>query len=160
MIDIYSEGGYPACELSNFAEHPFVLDGVQISSMEGFLQSLKYMTVKKQEQVCRLSGKEAKQAGKGRFMWCVLRFVWWQEQTMDLMSDEVQLLIDRAYDAMYEQNPKFRQALLDTGDEKLEHTLGKTRMDQTILTRYNFVRRLERLRARAEKEVATLYPQG
>lgn len=42
MIDIYSNGAYLANELSNFAYHPFVLDGVHTNSMEGFLQSLKY----------------------------------------------------------------------------------------------------------------------
>jgi len=40
-MDIKSGVGYPASSLSNFSPHPFVLDGVQIASMEGFLQSLK-----------------------------------------------------------------------------------------------------------------------
>lgn len=33
MIDIYSKADYPACELSNFAVHPFLMDGVEILSI-------------------------------------------------------------------------------------------------------------------------------
>lgn len=51
MIDIYSKADYPACELSNFATHPFTLGGVEIQSMEEFLQSLKYMNQSKQQAV-------------------------------------------------------------------------------------------------------------
>ncbi len=38
-MDIASKSGYPASALSNFAPHPFELDGVKIASMEGFLHS-------------------------------------------------------------------------------------------------------------------------
>jgi hypothetical protein len=41
-MDIRSGKDYLASALSNFAPHPFVLDGVEIASMEGFLQSLKF----------------------------------------------------------------------------------------------------------------------
>lgn len=52
MIDICSKGDYPACEFSNFTEHHFVLDEVEIKSMEGFLQSLKYKSPQLQKKVC------------------------------------------------------------------------------------------------------------
>ena len=41
-MDIGSKSGYPAGALSNFSPHPFILDGVQCNSMEGFLQGLKF----------------------------------------------------------------------------------------------------------------------
>ena len=41
-MDIGSKCGYPASSLSNFAPHPFEIDGVKCNSMEGFLQSLKF----------------------------------------------------------------------------------------------------------------------
>ena len=63
-----------------------------------------------------------------------------------MLSDELQILIDRAYQAMYEQNLEFQQALLDTKAEALAHTIGKTRADKTILTEYQFVQHLYRLR--------------
>lgn len=45
VMDIKSGCGYPASALSNFAPHPFVLDGVYCASMEGFLQSLKFNSI-------------------------------------------------------------------------------------------------------------------
>ena len=62
VIDIYSKGN--GCELSNFATHPFVFEGVQINSMEGFLQSLKYSNPETQKKICLLRGEDAKSAGK------------------------------------------------------------------------------------------------
>lgn len=41
-LDIGSGKDYPSNALSNFAPHPFVIDGVECNSMEGFLQSLKF----------------------------------------------------------------------------------------------------------------------
>lgn len=34
-MDIGSKNGYPASALSNFAPHPFTIDGVECNSMEG-----------------------------------------------------------------------------------------------------------------------------
>lgn len=39
-MDIGSKSGYPSSALSNFAGHRFTLDGVEIWSMEGFLQRI------------------------------------------------------------------------------------------------------------------------
>lgn len=39
-MDINSNGDYPANKLSNFAFNPFVLDGVECNSMEGFCKVL------------------------------------------------------------------------------------------------------------------------
>ena len=64
---------------------------------------------------------------------------------MHLLSDELQMLIERAYDEMYQQNEAFRQALDNAGNEQLIHTIGKTRADQTILTQHRFISNLERL---------------
>lgn len=47
IMDIHSKGEYPACDLSNFAEHEFYIDDVKCLSMEGFLQSLKFRSIKK-----------------------------------------------------------------------------------------------------------------
>jgi predicted NAD-dependent protein-ADP-ribosyltransferase YbiA (DUF1768 family) len=63
-MDIGSGKGYPSSALSNFSPHPFVLDGVEIASMEGFLQSLKFSNIEIQKEVCKLIGKAAKFKGK------------------------------------------------------------------------------------------------
>ena len=146
VLDIYSRSPGPAGALSNFADHPFVLDGVEIRCMEGFLQSLKHRSAAAQRQVCALSGPEAKKAGSRRRAWRRLRRVWWQGRRYGLFSDELQCLIDRAYQALFTQSPDFRRALADSAGQALEHSIGKTDMRRTILTRYQFLRRLEALR--------------
>lgn len=37
-MDIKSGSGYPASVLSNFAPHPFEIDGVKCNSMEGIFK--------------------------------------------------------------------------------------------------------------------------
>lgn len=63
-MDIGSGKEYPANALSNFAPHPFILDGIECNSFEGFLQSLKFSSVDMQKEVCKLVGKMAKFKGK------------------------------------------------------------------------------------------------
>lgn len=77
IIDIYSKGDYPADALSNFYPHDFTIDGVACASMEGFLQSLKFASVKKQRKVCALSGIAAKKKGKRKFRWKLSGNVHW-----------------------------------------------------------------------------------
>lgn len=59
VMDIGSGKGYPSSALSNFAPHPFVIDGIECNSMEGFLQSLKFESPEMQKEVCKLVGKAA-----------------------------------------------------------------------------------------------------
>ena len=63
-IDIKARGKYPFNVLSNLAPTNFKLDGVQINSMEGFLQSLKISDPEKQRKMCLLDGFEAKKMSK------------------------------------------------------------------------------------------------
>lgn len=69
MMDIGSGSGYPESSLSNFAPHPFEIDGVKCNSMEGFLQSLKFENPDMQVFVCQLVGKAAKFKGKKKKWW-------------------------------------------------------------------------------------------
>lgn len=73
-MDIGSGSGYPAASLSNFAPHPFIIDGISCNSMEGFLQSLKFKNIDMQKYVCSLVGKSAKYKGKDK--------KWWKTQTL------------------------------------------------------------------------------
>ncbi len=65
-MDIGSKNGFPAGNLSNFAPHPFIFDGVKCASMEGLLQSFKFEKEHIQVEVCKLVGKEAKFRGQKR----------------------------------------------------------------------------------------------
>ena len=150
-MDIGSGSGFPSATLSNFAPHPFVIDGVECNSMEGFLQSLKFSNPEMQKEVCKLVGKAAKFKGKKKKWWRT-QTLWWQGIEIPRDSEEYQVLLDRAFDALA-QNNGFRAALLATGNSVLTHSIGKTKITETVLTRQEFCSRLMKIRERLRKEV-------
>lgn len=143
-MDIGSGHGYPAASLSNFAPHPFEIDGIQCSSMEGFLQSLKFSNIDMQIHVCSLVGKAAKFKGKKKKWWRT-QTLYWQGREYKRDSIEYQHLLDRAFSALA-QNQGFQKALLATGDATLTHSLGKVDKTRTVLTTKEFCSRLMSIR--------------
>jgi len=146
-MDIRSNGGYPSNKLSNFAGHRFEIDGVICNSMEGFLQSLKYRNPDMQVEVCKLVGKAAKLKGMQK-NWHVLQTLYWRGKPIDRHSQEYQDLLDKAYNAMFEQSEGFRNALAATNGAVLTHVMGKKDPHETILTRQEFCSRLMKLQER------------
>ena len=147
MIDIYSKGEYPANVLSNFSSNSFVLDGVQCSSMEGFLQSLKFWRKKKQQDICKLSGIEAKQAANTfiNIRWKLTQTLRWQGKTYKRGSPEYTRLLTRAFDALSTNNT-FCKALAATNNEALCHSIRKHNCKDTVLTEEEFIEQLYRIR--------------
>jgi trimethylamine:corrinoid methyltransferase-like protein len=144
-MNIGSGNGYPEASLSNFSPHRFVIDDVICSSMEGFLQSLKFSNPEMQKEVCKLIGKQAKYKGKHKKWWRT-QTLYWQGKEYARNSEEYQTLLDRAYRAMFEQSESFRKALKASGSATLEHTIGRTKSSETILTQQEFCSRLTKLR--------------
>ena len=149
-MDIGSGSGFPSATLSNFAPHPFVIDGVECNSMEGFLQSLKFSNSEMQKEVCKLVGKAAKFKGKKKKWWRT-QTLYWQGTEIPRDSQEYQDLLDRAFDALA-QNGGFRAALLATGNSVLTHSIGKTKITETVLTRQEFCSRLTKIREELRKD--------
>lgn len=149
-MDIGSGSGFPSATLSNFAPHPFVIDGVECNSMEGFLQSLKFSNPEMQKEVCKLVGKAEKFKGKKKKWWRT-QTLWWQGVEIARSSQEYQDLLDRAFNALA-QNNGFRAALLATGNSVLTHSIGKNKITETVLTRQEFCSRLMKIRERLRKE--------
>jgi len=147
-LNIGSGKNYPANALSNFAPHPFVIDGVQCNSFEGFLQSLKFSSPDMQIEVCKLVGRSAKFKGKKK-KWYQKQKLYWQGVEMDRKSEAYQFLLDRAFDALAE-NTKFQKALLASNKSILTHTIGKTKESETVLTRKEFISRLYKIRERLQ----------
>jgi hypothetical protein len=144
-MDIRSNCGYPGSYLSNFAFNPFVFDGVKVASMEGLLQAFKFYDQNVQIEVCKLQGYAAKKRGKNQ-RWQSNQILFWQGQEYKRDSQEYQDLLDRAYQAMFEQCPVFRKALKETGDTVIEHSIGGVDSKETILTQQEFCSRLTSLR--------------
>ena len=130
-INIYSKSeNWIAQSLSNFAPHEFWLNGWQISCFEAFLQSMKFTDPVMQQKVLRMSGKDAKQAGSQQD-WEQNGWLYWNGKGYRRNSREYRLLLERAYDALLE-NDDFRNALIASRGKLLIHTIGRYR--HTVLT--------------------------
>ena len=143
-MDIGSGNGWPQASLSNFAPHPFEIDGVLCNSMEGFLQSLKFDSIDMQKHICTLVGKAAKFKGKKK-KWFQKQELYWNGQVYKRDSEEYQNLLNRAYNELY-KNAGFRKALDATKGCSLTHSIGKSKKSETVLTTSEFCGRLTYLR--------------
>lgn len=150
-MDIGSGHGYPAGALSNFAPHPFVFRGIPVSSMEGFLQGLKYSNPEMQKHVFTLVGKAAKFKGKKKKWWRT-QILYFQGVEMKRDSQEYQVLLDEVFREMFHQNKSAHDALIATQNAVLTHSMGKSKMAETVLTEREFCSRLMRIRGELEAE--------
>ena len=145
-IDVASGAAYLGGALSNFSERTFEFDGVTCTA-EGLLQSLKFDDVLRQQEVCRLVGREAKALGTTRnHIWQRKQVLWWKGRPMDRNGDAYRTFLDTVYQAIAAQCPDFRDALLATGDAELTHRLGNSDPATTVLTSEEFCSRLLVLR--------------
>ena len=149
-MDIGSGKEYPSNALSNFAPHPFIFDGVQCNSFEGWLQSTKFKDIKIQKSVCLLAGKAAKFKGKSK-KWFTTQKLYWNGVEYARDSKEYQELLDRAFDALSE-NTSFQKALIASGKAVLTHEIGKSKENETVLTKREFISRLNKIRDRLFRE--------
>lgn len=146
VLDILSWAPPPSGLLSNFAPHAFVFDDVECAGMEGLLCAFKFDDLVRQRRLCMMSGLAAKNAARGRGpVWQKSQTLWWNGVSYPRHGAEYQRLLDRAYNALA-TNADFRQALLDTGDAFLGHSIGGRDPSETILTEAEFCMRLMRLR--------------
>jgi predicted NAD-dependent protein-ADP-ribosyltransferase YbiA (DUF1768 family) len=145
-MDVGSNNPYPAGALSNFTANTFVVDGVKCGSMEGFLQGLKFKSKDMQAEICTYIGFGAKKAGAKK-NWQTTQTLWWKGVSIPRKSEKYQLLITAAYDAMFEQSPKFKNALRAAGkDAVFTHSIGRRNEAETVLTEREFCSQLMRLK--------------
>ncbi len=134
--------------LSNFAHTPFVLHGQVYESVEGFWQSLKFNRIADRARVARLSGYEAKRAGRDAKE---AQYFSYQNQTYEVGSVQHQALMKVALRAKLRGNPKVLKLLLETGNEPITHILygkdGKPLPDSKTIPGEAFSRYLMELRA-------------
>lgn len=143
-MNIGSGNGYPSCALSNFSPYNFIVDGVECNSMEGFLQSLKFSNPDMQVHVCTLVGAKAKFKGKKK-KWWKDQTLYWKGTPIKRDSKEYRALLDLAYWELA-KNKKFQRALLASGNSTLTHTIGKKKINETVLTISEFCGRLTSIR--------------
>ena len=69
---------YPGRNLSNFFPHPFTFRGIEVASMEGFLQGLKFKSPDMQCEVFKLVGIAAKKKGAPK-NWQQSQILWFHQ---------------------------------------------------------------------------------
>ena len=146
-MDIKAGRPYPSGALSNFAVHPFTFRGIAVTSMEGLLQAFKFKSPEMQVHICTLAGRKAKMSGKAK-TWYKTQTLWWQGKELKRDSEEYQQMLDEAYECMFDQCEAARDALLATQNAVLTHSIGKRKINETVLTEQEFCSRLTKNRAR------------
>ena len=145
-VDIWSNAkqGDPGKVLSNLCSNGFRFDGMVCGSMEGFLQSLKQKDKDKQRQICSMKGRNAKKMTSTG--WQADQIVWWKGNPIDRQSQDFYNFISAAYLSMFQQNERFRTALMSTRGMVLYHSHGERNPFKTILTEREFCQILTELR--------------
>ena len=77
--------------------------------------------------------------------WQIKQTLYWKGVPIKRDSDKYQTLLNKAYNALYE-NKKFRAALEATKGATLTHSIGKNKKSETVLTTQEFCSRLTYLR--------------
>lgn len=125
-------------KLSNFNPYAFVYDDVECASIEGWIQSLKSPDVDVQLEVCALSGRTAKRAGRKLPDWREGGVLYWKGEPIIRDSQEYIDFVTDVYRTMSAANEEFRNWLISTGDATLTHKVGSSVKAETILTEKEF----------------------
>jgi len=131
--------------LSNLYPYEFDFDGTHYASIEAFFGTLRTSSTIAKQKLYLTSGMNSWYMGHEHMTWYSTQTVNYKGRTISRDSAEYDELITAAFDALF-TNEDFKQALRETGDCKLTHTVGKTAKDKTLLTRKEFIGHLNRLR--------------
>lgn len=137
--------------LSNFYPYRFVFEGVECGSMEGWLQSLKFSALDEQGAVAALVGYDAYKIGQNGNDWRETQTLWWNGVPYPRLSKEYHALVERAYDACFDNNVGFQKSLLETGTKALTHVIGSHDPTKSVLTEWEYIYNIYRLRAKAQQ---------
>ena len=154
FLDIHSKSPYPSGSLSNFADHPYCLDGIPVRCQEGLLQSLK-MPPELQRSLCMSDAGTAKKTGSACRRQEKAAVFHWNGRYFSRYSREYHDFLKRSYDALVDQNDDFAQALVDSGHAILWHSIGRLSRRHTCLTTFEFISLLYRARRRARRRMMT-----
>jgi predicted NAD-dependent protein-ADP-ribosyltransferase YbiA (DUF1768 family) len=129
-------------ELTNFAHTPFVLNGKQYESMEGFYHSLRYLDRKRQDAIAAQWGLDARKAGSDSS----LKVTRYMGQSIELGTEAHHQLLYQALVAKFEQNPDLAQRFVDTYPRPVIHDTGFPDEKSSLWPNKVFARDLMRVR--------------
>ena len=105
--------------------------------MEAFLVSLRTPDFIEKQKLYSTYGMDSWYKGH-RFSWYEKQEVYYKDKTINRHSTEYDDLITAIFDALF-TNEELKQALPESENCKLTHTIGKTAKDKTLLTRKEFI---------------------
>lgn len=143
-IDIRFKGENLEKRLSNLFPYQFSFDGITYASMEAFFGSLRTPSLTEKQKLYSTSGMNSWYMGHN-FNWYEKQEVYYKDIVINRHTKEYDDMITAAFDALY-TNEDFKQALKESGDCKLTHTIGKTAKHKTLLSQKEFIGHLNRLR--------------
>ncbi len=147
LIDIgfLYHGVFPKV-LSNLFRYSFYFKGHKFESIEAVFQAMKIKNKSVQRKVFGYSGMVSnKVKAFADYDWKKDGIVYFQGRAMKRDSKEYDDFIDEMYVAVL-QNPLYRQALKNTGNKILLHTMGLNNKNETLFTRYEFEKQINALR--------------
>jgi len=107
--------------LSNFMLSPFVLDGILLASIEGFIQGIKFPEGDpRREQAFVSSGWDAKRLGEAADR----SGAYWKGERIAYGSDAHHRLIEKAIRARIAQNQGLARVMESTRGQVLTHSTG------------------------------------
>jgi len=153
--DISDNRGWPYGMLDPSAPVRFEIDGVECASLDGFVESLKFSTVKEQKNITKRVGNDAKKNSAIKDFFphnkTADRMLHWQGESFKRNSKTFDKLIARAFREMA-KNPRYQAALLLTQDVTFTHSKGKANKKDTVLTKKELIDNLTELRAELKLE--------
>ena len=138
-----SSADWRGVALSNFCLSPFVLDGVLLASVEGFIQGIKFPPG---DPLRELAFVASGQQAKGFSAQAAGQHVWWAEELLDYGSAAHLALIGRAMHARIAQNSGLQAVLRSTGKATIVHETGVPEAVTTSLKAEDFCRIMSAIR--------------
>lgn len=121
-LNVTSKSPAPLNLISNFADTPFFLDGMNYASIEGFWQGLKFPKDSDRRRLAAMHGSAAKDAG---YYAPKSDTVTYRDETITVGTAAHWHLMERACGAKFEQHALAREALLATGTRPLMHQMRR-----------------------------------
>lgn len=156
--NICAKGRHPEDILSNRCNNDFCFEDVQCSSMESFLQSLKYRDAVLQAKICLVDANYLRPYDTSD--WQKDQVLWWKGEPVHRQSLKYIRLIYKAYNELYLWCGRFRDALMGSIGKELLYDTGSNDIHQSVLTDNEFIRILSKLRERRKREYKLkIYPR-
>lgn len=138
FVDI--KKGSPLSPVHNYT---FMVEGIRCRSIESFVKSLAYQDAKKQQEVCKMAGKEAARIHPTD--WQSNQQLYWKGKPFNRDSFHYQRLLSKAYDGLI-KHKGFRKALMDTNNARLMYDHLGSFKEHELMTEMEMLNELYRLR--------------